>query len=194
MRAIMVLGLVSLMLAGCGSSPKTHFYALTVVTGSRTSKASPTWPVQIAAVHVPPSLDRQQMVKRTVGNSVDISDQNRWAAPLGDMIRNVLTQDLAVRLPKGKVILPDAPAPQNTRQIVATIAGFGPTSDGNVKLDGSWSLLGGSPAKSILSHDISLETQPPGPGGGGIAAAMSTLLGRLANRMTSELVQMGSSK
>ena len=82
MRAIMVLGLVSLMLAGCGSSPKTHFYALTVVTGSRTSKASPTWPVQIAAVHVPPSLDRQQMVKRTVGNSVDISDQNRWAAPL----------------------------------------------------------------------------------------------------------------
>ena len=92
--------LIVFLLAACGSSPKTHFYTLSVAPGS-TGHGIQT-PVQLAAVHIPPSLDRRQMVRLTSANSVEISEVNRWSAPFDEMVRNVLAQDLAARLPTGK--------------------------------------------------------------------------------------------
>jgi uncharacterized lipoprotein YmbA len=43
---------------------------------------------------------------------LEVSQQDRWTAPLGDMTRNVLSQDLASRLPNGAIIPPDAPLPR----------------------------------------------------------------------------------
>ena len=88
------------------------------------------------------------MVSEIGPNALDISDQDRWSAPLADMTRNVLSQDLATYLPPGMVVLPDAPAPATTAQIVVSIAQFGPQASGKVVLVGSWSLLKGNSAEA----------------------------------------------
>ncbi len=181
MRGMIALAAL-LLLAGCGSSPKTHFYTLDVVRGTGGQQAALAGPIQIAAVHIPAALDRRQMVRRTGTNAVDISDRDRWSAPLGRMARNVLSQDLAARLPKGAVVLPDAPAPAATRQIVVTIAAFGPLADGTVRLRAEWALLDGSPAKPVLRRNVDLQVSS-GRGGAAVASAMSRLLGQLADRM-----------
>jgi uncharacterized lipoprotein YmbA len=179
--------LLVLALADCGSSPKTNYFTLAPVPPQEPPKAAIASPVTVAAVHVPPSLDRREMVRRTGANSVDVSSQDRWTAPLDEMIRRVLSQDLAARLPKDKVVLPDAPAPPRTEQIVVTIAQFGPDAGGKVALDGSWSLLKDGRDAPALRRDIALATGAATADAAAEAAAMSQLLGQLAGRIADTL-------
>ena len=181
-----ILGLFALALASCGSSPKTHYFTLAAAPGTQTTAAIAA-PVTVAAVHVPPSLDRREMMRRTGANTVDIDEQDRWTAPLGEMTRRVLSRDLATRLPPGKLVPPDAPAPPHVAQITVSIADFGPDGTGKVRLDGSWSLLEGGQGKLVLRRDIALAIDSAAAGGSGEAAAMSQLLGQLADRIAEAL-------
>ncbi len=178
---------LALSLTNCGSSPKTHFFTLSAKPPSGGQPAPISLPVTVAAVHVPPSLDRREMARGTGGNAVDVDEQDRWTAPLGDMVRRVLSEDLAERISKERIILPDAPAPRDTGQIVLSISEYGPTG-GAVKLDGSWSLLS-SNQKLILRRDVALQTPSPAPDANGQAAAMSELLGQLASDVTDALTR-----
>jgi uncharacterized lipoprotein YmbA len=142
--------------------------------------------VQVVAVHVPPSLDRKQMVRMTGRNNVKISETDRWSAPLDEMIRNVLAQDLVARLPKNRVILPDAPAPPGTGMIVVTIAQYGPDPSGDVKLNGSWTLLETGSNKPILERNFQL-SGGTAASADATAAATSRVLAQLARVMSSVL-------
>ncbi len=168
-----------LLLAGCASSPKTHFFTLSVRPGGQRGISVP---VQLAAVHLPPTLDRLQMVWLSGENSVQISETNRWSAPIDEMVRNVLSQDLAARLSPGKLILPDAPAPLGTRRIVVTLAQFGRRANGEVTLSGSWALLGPDSDLPLLERTVDLETGPAA-NPEAVAAVMSALLGELAGKI-----------
>lgn len=179
--------LALLLLAACGSSPKTHFYTLSVAPGRTAAIGSP---VQLAAVHVPPALDRRQMVRMAGANSVEISETNRWSAAFDEMVRNVLAQNLAQRLPRGKLILPNAPAPPGTATLVVTLVSFGPDADGRVKLNGSWTLLGGASADVVREHDVHFDGGPA-PDADAAAAAMSRALGELASAMAAGLSRSG---
>ncbi len=187
LRRVFLL-LTGLVLASCGTSPETHYFTLTTVPGTTRDRGSISSPVTVAAVHVPPSLDRRELVRRTGANTVEISDQDRWTAPLGEMARRVLSQDLVARLPKDMVILPDSPSPPHTAQIVVTIAEFGPDANGRTTLDGSWSLIPGGRSTPVLRRDVTLETSSSA-GAESEAMAMSELLGQLGDRMAATLAE-----
>ena len=119
--------------------------------------------VQLAAVQLPPSLDRRQMVRMTGENRVGISDVDRWSAPLDKMVRNVLSQDLAERLPAGTLVLPEAPAPAGTRLVVVSVAQFGPDAGLRVRLVGNWALVDAASGAPLLERDVRLDGGPPRP-------------------------------
>jgi uncharacterized protein len=172
-----------LLLAACGSSPKTNFYTLNEVPGS-TGRRSISYPVQLAAVHVPASLDRRQMVNMTGANSIRISETNQWSAPFDIMVRNVLARDLVARLPKNRVILPEAPAPEGTGTLVVTITSFLPHANGEVTFSGSWSLLkGGNPIKE---RPFQFKNQGAA-NAESTAGTMSAMLGQLADQIVAAL-------
>ena len=180
--------ILALLLAACGSSPKTHYFTLAPVEESGEEKLSIALPVMVAEVHLPRSLDRREMVRRTGENTVEISDQDRWSAPLGDMIQRVLSEDLASRLPGDRVVPPGLPPLPRTERIVVAITQFGPDTGRRATLDGSWSLLDGAQGRPILHREITLQTASKG-GGSGDAAAMSELLGELARGIAATLAQ-----
>jgi uncharacterized protein len=183
--------LLPLLIAACGTSPKTHYFTLsTAAPTAAEAKPAIAAPVRVASVNLPAGLDRRGMVRRTGPNTVEISDQDRWAAPLDDMTRRVLSQDLANRLPDGKVVLPDAPSPPHTAGIVVAVAQFGPDGRGDIVLDGSWSLLKGE--QPALHHDVALTAAPSGSGAEAEAAGMSELLDRLAAEIASSLARTAS--
>jgi uncharacterized lipoprotein YmbA len=174
--------LAALSLTACASSPPTRYYALEpVATGGGPQQVSGT-PVKIDAVHIPPALDRSSMVRGESGDRLDISSRDEWAGDLGEMARRVLTQDLAERLPSGMVIGPHSPAPVDARGIVVDILTFQPQGSGEVTLDAAWTLLQGTQSNPVLRRLVHLSTSAPASAGGE-AAAMSTLLGKLADRM-----------
>jgi uncharacterized protein len=174
--------LAALSITACASSPATRYYALEpVATGGSPQQVSGT-PVKIDAVHIPPALDRSSMLRGESANRLEISAQDEWAGDLGEMIRRVLTQDLAERLPSGMVIAPHSPAPPDARGIVVDILTFQPQGSGEVTLDAAWTLLQGTQSNPVLRRSVHLTASAPATAGGE-AAAMSTLLGELADRM-----------
>jgi uncharacterized lipoprotein YmbA len=183
----MIAVFVVALLTGCGSSPKTHYYTLDPVSGMGTNRLAIATPVTVAAVHLPASLDRREMIRQTGQNAVDISEQDRWESPLGGLTRRVLTEDLAAYLPKDTVILPDSPAPPRTAQIVVSINQFAPDAAGRVTLDGSWSLLEGGSGKLLMSRPVRFESPAAAPDASSQASAMSALLGQLAERIAGSL-------
>jgi uncharacterized protein len=64
------------------------------------------------------------MVAQSAPNSLAISEQDRWGAPLADMFRRVLTQDLIQRVPEGQVITPEGTAPNGTKLVAIDILKF----------------------------------------------------------------------
>ena len=183
-RLMPVLAL--LMLTACASSPPTHFYALDPVEAGAGPHDVAGAPVKIDAVHIPPALDRSSMVRGESGNQLDISSQDRWAGDLGEMIRRVLTQDLAERLPSGMVIAPESPAPANARGIVVDILTFQPQAAGDVVLDAEWTLLQGTQSNVVRRRFVHL-TASAAASAQGEAGAMSTLLGELADSLATNL-------
>ena len=180
-----------LALAGCGSSPKTNYYALTPVVSAQPATGPIAAPVQLSALHLPPSLDRDEIVTAGPGQSMQVSDTDRWTAPLADMARNVLSEDLEKRLPPGSVILPDAPAPQNAGNIVVAIERFGLGRDGKVELKGSWSLTRTGAKEPALRREIAIEIDA-GSGDGAAARGMSEALGALAGQIADGLAAFES--
>lgn len=188
MKRIAVLVLAAL-LTGCASSPASHFYSLTaaapadsgVAAGAVPQAAGPVEPLRVAAVHIPPALDRVEIVRLGPDNQLAISGLDRWGAPLDEMVQRVLTEDLRERLPAGQVVLPSSPAPAGTVRIVVEILQFQSDAAGTVVFDGSWSLLPPDKSAPSLIRDIHYSEMASPRDYGDQAAAMSTMLGRLAD-------------
>lgn len=177
--AILSAGLV---LSGCGHSPPTRFYTLDAVPPPRPASAGSGAPVQLAAVHLPPTLDRPQLVTQTGPNRLEVSEQDQWGAPLDEMMRRTLAQDLLARLPEGSFIPPNAPRPAGARGLVVDVVQLQATP-GRVVMQANWSLTGGASGDALLSRTVELSAPAAGQGAGGQAAAISRLLGELSDRI-----------
>ena len=175
-----------ILLAGCATSPKTKFYTLSVTPSGSQHQMKIPFPVQLAAVHIPPLLDRERMVRATGTNRVVISETERWSAPFDEMVRNVLARDLAALLPDGSVILPRAPAPAGIGTLVVTIVQFGPDATDEVKLSCSWALLQGDTETPVLERDFHFDAGPAATTDATVEA-MSRCLERLASDIVSTL-------
>jgi len=94
--------LVVLLLAGCASSPATHFYVLEAVS------QPPAWVAKnlkkrligIGPITLPPLLERKQIVTRNLNNGIEVAEFHQWAAPLKDNVLEVLTQNLTQLQPE----------------------------------------------------------------------------------------------
>lgn len=181
--------LLMIVLASCRSSPPKHFYVLDAVPSpERGPSAAPKAAVQVAAVNIPPALDRQEMVREGAADSLQISDRNRWGAPLADMTQAVLTRDLMERLPEGAVIPPRTAAPAGIYEITVDLLQFGSNATGSVVLEGGWSLYRLGSDTPLLNRNVQL-SERPGPAADYATQArlMSRLLGRLADEMVTSL-------
>lgn len=87
---------VTLVVGGCVSSAPLRFYTLSEL-GTQDASGSRGNAIRVGRVKIPAELDRSELVQRIDANRVRIADQDRWAAPLDDMIRRVLTADLQMR-------------------------------------------------------------------------------------------------
>ncbi len=90
----------TVLLWGCASSPPLHFYTLSDVApnGAGASQGGTSSDIRVTRVKIPGEIDRTELVQRLDANRLQIAEQDRWAAPLDDMIRRTLSADLQARL------------------------------------------------------------------------------------------------
>ena len=105
MRKILLICVSSVLLSAClgGRSPDSKFFMLEsdaniVVSDKKTS-------VLVEMISIPDLIYRPQIVLKDKDSAeILISEYNRWAEPLPDVIRQTLTDDLQTYLPNAKEI------------------------------------------------------------------------------------------
>jgi uncharacterized lipoprotein YmbA len=202
------LGLSGLLccagLLGCGTSPPTRFYILNDIAPPAPAPATPApatpapaalapttpasasaptpIPVQLGPVAIAPELDRPELVTRSGPNRVHVADFERWAAPLADQVRRVLSDDLAARMAPGLILGTDVPAgSQPHRTLGIAIDEYYGDDSCAVSLRAGWSLS--RPDGGSLHGTEQLQIPASAPCGEQLPAAMSRALAALADRL-----------
>ncbi len=188
-------GLLAAVLAcACASSPPMRFYTLSSIDPESPPQVSPnTIPVRITRVTLPGELDRAQLVRRIDPTRLQIDDQDRWAAPLDDMIRRVLSADLAARLSSSLVLDANEPAEgQRVQGLAVDVHDFYADAGCTVTLQATWILtpppLGKDEGgRTIPSRQAREQTQVPATqpcsGVDSVPGAMSRALALLSDRI-----------
>lgn len=159
-----------MVLSGCASSPPTRFYTLSDTPASGGATAG-VGQVVIGSVSIPGEIDRPEVVRKVGPNQLSVAGSDRWAAPLEDIIRRVLIDDIARRAPGS--------AAQQQRVVSVDIHEFYGDAGCNVTLRGVWTLkqAGVQPA----SEEISVPSSGACPAT--LPATMSIALGQLSDRI-----------
>jgi hypothetical protein len=169
-------------LAGCGSSPPSHYYVLSaepdpapvnLVGGSGRT-------VAIGSVRLPGALDRPQIARRIGPNQLEYAETDRWAGPLDEMVRRVLADDLRPLLTTGTALVgADSSAPADLTVAVEVIR-FDADKAGAVTLAATWETLGKNAKVVGAPREANIVEPARGSDDGAIAATMSRALAKLA--------------
>jgi uncharacterized lipoprotein YmbA len=142
--------------------------------------------LRIDAVHVPPSLDRVQMLGHTAPGELQIDELDHWAAPLGLLARQALTADLQARLPQGRVLLPSLAKPPGAESLAVEILSFRADARG-ARLEAGWLLTSPLQPRALSVTGVVLRTENPSATPATLAGALSNLLAGLADRIAASL-------
>ncbi|NVI03230.1 PqiC family protein [Paraburkholderia youngii] len=186
--AALVVCVAAMTLAGCGHSMPTRYVTLNPMPADAPPATAPMPPIQLTAVHIPAVLDRLEVVTLASQNRLTIDDTDRWGAPLAQMMRKTLAEDLLTRLPAGSFVVPDAPPPPGTRRLVVTVLNATANASGTLTLQAEWTLLNGHSDQAPLRQQVTLDSAIDGHDALAQAAALSRILADLADRIAASVV------
>ncbi len=200
--ALLALALViSGCLGGPSPTPATRFYVL----NSFHSEENPNPPEPIAVfgdevtspglgvgpIKLSQVLDRPQIILRTSHNEIQVADLDRWAAPLNELITNVLVDNFSALLSTGSILrFPWKTTLPIDYQIILEITRFDGMPGGNVDLRARWGILGNN-GQDVYSNSKTVLTEPIGSDTiADMVSALSRLIGKLSFEIATEIKRL----
>jgi uncharacterized lipoprotein YmbA len=179
MRAFVAIA--ALVLVGaCSSSPPTRFFTLSDTAPEAPAPGGVGW-VRIVGVTIPGEIDRPEVVRRIGPNQLSIAGFDRWAAPLDQTIRRVLSDDIARRVP--------SPVADQQYPVTVDIHEFYGDGSCNVTLRAAWTLKQSRPGNAQpVNEDIHVPSS--GACTATLPATMSIALGQLSDRIIAGVGRM----
>ena len=184
--ATLLLG-VALLLAGCGASPPSKFYVLTADPVPQRAWTAAAKTVALGRVSLPGALDRPQIARRKAGNEIVFSEEERWAGPLDDMVRRVLADDLAARLPAGVSLIESAATTPPGVTLAVEVSRFDADESGAVTLTARWETLGPTGRPLGPARESAIVEPGSGKDAPAVVTAMSRAVATLAARIAAGL-------
>lgn len=181
------------IIAGCGSSPMVHYYALDTIDNRVAQDDAGSPIIAVGAFRMPEYLNRSQMVTRGRGAEINVDDFNRWAEPLDDAIHRVLASNLDVLLESVVVVaFPTSPGLDIDYRLMGRFDRFTSDQDGLVVLDVQWEIVDFTGAVSLFPRRVRFQSQATRPGDpGSIAQAMSDVLAQFSRDIAGEIDSIG---
>lgn len=175
------------LLSGCGSSPPLHYYALEVVVPPAHSGQLSTMLIHVRRVSLPPEMDHRGLTHHQGATRLVISDSDQWSAPLGTLIQATVTRDLGERLGYDHVLAPDVqPVARGNSQSNLDLDFVNLSADDGcgVSAQVNWTL---TVPDGAARRGSTLLMAPASGCPAGLAAALSTALGDLADQLAKQL-------
>jgi len=90
---------------GCTSAP-VRYYTLTPPPDKTLPASEPILAIDVRVVHAPPQLKRSELMVRTGPTEVTLLENERWASPVNDEIKDALRLELQRRLDRRPKLRP----------------------------------------------------------------------------------------
>jgi uncharacterized protein len=177
---------VAIAIAGCGSAP-TRIYTLAAAAPARHIEVYHAPALRVDTLSVPASWDRIEILQPSAGGALQISDFDHWAAPLAQMARQALSEDLDQRLPSGSLIYPRLPKPSSALGVNIDILEFNIVGS-RASMQASWTIV--SSGDSVKRTAASLRSIMSSEDPAGVVHAWSDLIGQLADRIAADAASL----
>jgi len=181
-----------LTLGGCGASPPPRYHAL-LADPAPVGGGGASMLVELLPVAVPQRLDREGLVLGGGGaDPLDVRENDRWAAPLADELRQLVADALWRRLHaadtyRAPVTPGVSPLPQY--RIALRLDRFDASPGHRAVVEGSWTarrLPQGAPAACRAGFAVPL----PDPSSDAAVAALADGANRLAAALADSLARL----
>lgn len=178
--ALVPVFVLALALTACGGSKEPAYYALAARSASPHAGAPPL--IELRRPGIAGYLDRADIVKRVAGYRLDVDSDERWAEPLADMVGRVVANNLSSRLTGTQVFQESGAISAVPNAILAIdILELDATDDGNLTLVATVAIETPNAPSSARVQRFTLSGRPASSDTAGMVAAMSDLLGKLAD-------------
>ncbi len=177
--------MMSLLIAGCGSSPPTNFYVLNDVAQHSAAGSASMISVGFRSVRLPAYADRPQMVTRESSTDLQLAEFHQWAEPLRDSVVRVLADNLAKLLSTDHVFA----FPRETQPrywVSVDLARFDAEAQDAV-LIAQWTLTNSNGGEALVVKRTHLTAQADLSDYSSIAKALSEVLGQLSSEIAAAI-------
>ena len=185
--SLLVPLLAAVLVAACSASKPERFYSL--LSSEPPALVAPaglqTVVVDVLPVGVPPLVDQPQWVVRASDDTLQVLEQERWAAPLREELRSALAEQLTARW--AAVNMQTLPQPAaSVWRLRLDLQRFESVPGREARIDGVWSLLPPRNAAALVCRSTLREAVGDG-GVPALAAAHRRLVARLADEIGQRL-------
>jgi uncharacterized protein len=180
------VALCVLLLAGCVTRQRDHFYDLDALPAATATSRSQFDRQVTLRVTIPSMVDRAELVIATI-SGVSVMDHERWAAPLADMVSGALSQDIERRR-SDVVVLPQSAdkAGLPLFKIAVAIDQMTARMGDHLSIETHWRVTDVRTGKETLGRDTFASPQQP-QNYAEIAAALSACIALLADRLVTQI-------
>ena len=175
---------------GLGKTPNSEFYTLSSLEAETTTPVSSRkLNIGIDDVNVPTYLSRAQIVTLDEDKvSLNISEFNRWSAPLSGLLQRIIADDIALYLPNS-MVKPQMYNQQDFNFIVSVeINRMDGVWDKEAILDVWWTISDNN--DKVLATERSIIKQPLGDTYTDYAQAQSQLVGELCRQISTKISKL----
>ncbi|MFL9965182.1 PqiC family protein [Paraburkholderia sediminicola] len=155
----MVTGIGLAVLTACASSP-ARFYTLGTDSESTIANrtASPAFLIDMRPVKVPAAVARSQLIVQVNAAQVKVLEDDRWASPLPDEIRNALLAALTQQA--GAPDVREAALP--VYQVSVDIQRFESWPGSHALIDAVWSVRTSDAQETLTCHSVATQAVSSG--------------------------------
>ena len=193
-QTILSTSLISLTLlfAGCGTSPTAKLYILDAMHRDNSPPAvtleGHSVAIKVGPVSIADSLDQSQIVTRTGPNMLFADEFNRWGGDLQSSVQRVIGENISILLPTDQVFLSQEVVllPVDF-QVLVNIREFDGTLGGIVTLNADWTVAEKGKDKTVMTKKSVFKENTDVADYQAYVAAQSRLLGKLSQEITDEI-------
>jgi uncharacterized protein len=171
-------------IGGCRSA-STRIYTLAPTAPASRIDLYHAPALRVDTLNVPASWDRIEILKLSAAGTLQISDFDHWAAPLAQMARQTLSDDLDQRLPSGSVIYPRLPKPISALGVNVDILDFNMVLS-QASMRASWTIVPTGDVQGAKRSSAELRSSMSSEEPSAVARAWSDLIGQLADRIAAD--------
>ncbi len=183
---------LTLLFAGCGSSPNAKLYILDAMDRDHSLPAMTvegrSVTVKVGPVSIADTLDQPQIITRTGPNMLVADEFHRWGGNLQSEILRVIGENISALLPTDQVFLnQDIVLLPVDFQVLVNVREFAGTLGGVVTLNADWTVATQGKEKSVISKKTVLQETTDGADYQAYVATQSRLLEKLSQEIADEI-------